>query len=183
MDKPLKFAKRSAWRAWLEKHHAKDRAAWLVLHKKKAARDFLTLEEAVEEALCFGWIDGVLRRTDAETYCLRFSPRQSRSVWSEINKRRAAKLIRQGRMTAAGLEKIAEAKANGEWEAATARENANATPADLAQALKKNKAWTTYQKWPASRKKQYLYWLASAKKPATRQRRLRAIVEMAEARE
>src|SRR3989304_4921578 len=116
-DKPLKFANRAAWRAWLQKHHVQENAAWLLLYKKRAVKGKLTQEEAVEEALCFGWIDGLLRSVDAETYCLRFSPRRTISIWSSINKQRVQKLIRQGRMTVAGLEKIAEAKANGEWEA------------------------------------------------------------------
>ncbi len=178
-DKPLKFVSRAEWRAWLREHHADEPAAWLRLYKRKAAKEGLTLEAAVEEALCFGWIDGLLKRADPESYLLRFSPRKSRSIWSEINKRRAEKLIRQGRMTAAGLEKIAEAKANGEWEAATVREDVRRIPADLRRALKPYKtAWSMIQAWPMSRKKQYLHWLASAKTPATRQNRIRAIVDM-----
>jgi len=178
-DEPLRFANRADWRAWLQEHHAEQQAAWLVLYKKKAAGGFLTLQEAVEEALCFGWIDGVLSRVGAETYALRFSPRKPGSIWSAINKDRALQLIRQGQMTAAGLERIAEAQANGEWEAATARENVEAIPADLAAALKKQEAWVAFQQWPASRKKQYLYWLARAKRATRRQKRPQVIVEMA----
>jgi uncharacterized protein YdeI (YjbR/CyaY-like superfamily) len=113
-EKPLELVCRDQWRTWL---------------------DALSLEEAVEEALCFGWIDGLLRSVDAETYLLRFSPRKRKSIWSESNKRRAEGLIRAGRMTAAGLEKIAEAEANGEWEAATAREDVDAIPEDAVPPL------------------------------------------------
>src|SRR5512139_3214310 len=112
-EKCLTFANREEWRAWLEKHHRTDQEAWLFLFKKKADRHSLTYEEAVEEALCFGWIDGLLHSIDSEKYALRYSPRKPQSVWSATNKRRVEKLINEGRMTAAGLEKIAEAQENG----------------------------------------------------------------------
>jgi uncharacterized protein YdeI (YjbR/CyaY-like superfamily) len=175
----LEFAGRDEWRAWLDGYHAVEREAWLLLRKKRAAGNALSLEEAVEEALCFGWIDGLLRSIDSDTYLLRFSPRRPKSIWSESNKKRAERLIRAGRMTAAGIEKIAEAKANGEWEAATAREDVDAAPADLAQALERSEAGAAFERWLASRKKQYLHWLGSAKRPETRQKRIQTIVETA----
>ena len=181
-DNYLTFASREDWRTWLEKHHDTDQEAWVLHYKKKVAKRSLTYEEAVEEALCFGWIDGLLRGLDGERYALRYSPRKPRSVWSESNKQRAEKLIHEGRMTAAGLEKITQARENGEWDAATAREDVNAIPADLEQELRSNKAWGSFRTWPASRKKQYLHWLSSAKRPETRQRRIQAIVEMATGR-
>ncbi len=182
-DNHLIFASREEWRAWLEEHHATDREAWVLHDKKKVAKRSLTYEEAVEEALCFGWIDGLLRSVDGETYALRYSPRKRRSVWSETNKQRAEKLIQEGRMTAAGLEKIDQAKVNGEWEAAVAREDVTAIPADLEQELRRNGVWESFTGWPASRKQQYLYWVSSAKRPETRQRRIEAITMMATAKE
>jgi uncharacterized protein YdeI (YjbR/CyaY-like superfamily) len=173
------FVSPEKWRAWLEKHHATTREVWLLHYKKKAAKRSLAYDDAGKEALCFGWIDGLLRSIDGAAYALRYSPRAPQSVWSESNKRRAESLIRAGRMTGAGLERIAEAKANGEWDAATAREDTQTIPSDLAQALKKNKGWATFEKWPVSRKKQYLSWLKDAKRPETRQKRVWAIVEMA----
>jgi uncharacterized protein YdeI (YjbR/CyaY-like superfamily) len=175
----LTFAGREEWRAWLAEHHAQETEAWVIHFKKSAGRRGLTYEEAVEEALCFGWIDGLLRGLDAEKYALRYSPRTARSTWSESNKRRVAKLIAEGRMTAAGLAKVAVAQASGEWEAATAREDVGAVPADLAEELKRSRAWAAFNRWPASRKKQYLYWLSSAKRAATRQKRVQAIVDLA----
>ena len=177
-DAYLTFASRETWRAWLEAHHATTQEAWLLHSKKKAAKRFLTYEEAVEEALRFGWIDGLLRSIDDESYVLRYSPRTRRSVWSETNKQRVEKLINEGRMTAAGYEKIAEAKANGEWDAATAREDDSAIPQDLTQELSRHDVLASFERWPASRKRQYLYWLNSAKRPETRQKRIQAIVEM-----
>lgn len=121
-DQCLTFATREEWRAWLEQHCASEREAWLVHYKKKAAQRTVTYDEAVEEALCFGWIDGLLKSIDGERYALRYSPRKRRSIWSQSNKRRVEKLIAEGRMTAAGLAKVTEAQENGEWDAATARE-------------------------------------------------------------
>lgn len=179
----LIFASREEWRAWLEEHHADRQEAWLLHDKKKCAAQRLTLEEAVEEALCFGWIDSQLKPIDDEQYALRYSPRKPHSVWAERNKRRAERLIAEGRMTTAGLEKIAEAKASSEWQAATYREDTGAVPEDLAQELEGNEVWAAFVAWPASRKKQYLYWLSTAKKPETRQRRIQAIVDAARASE
>ncbi len=173
------FANREEWRAWLEEHSINEPEAWLLISRKGADRRFLILEEAVEEALCFGWIDGALKPIDDGHYALRFSPRKSNSIWSVNNQRRVEKLILEGRMTPAGLAKIVEAKENGEWEAATAREDVSSVPDDLVQALENNDAWMDFEKWPASQKKQYLYWLESAKRIETREKRLRAIIEIA----
>ena len=173
------FSNREEWRAWLEENHATKQEAWLFISRKGADRPLLLLEEAIEEALCFGWIDGVLRPINKETYVLRFSPRKPDSIWSVNNQRRVEKLIQEGRMTPAGLEKITEAKQNGEWDAAIARENVSSVPDDLVQALENNDAWIAFENWPASQKKQYLYWLESAKRLETREKRIRAIVEMA----
>jgi uncharacterized protein YdeI (YjbR/CyaY-like superfamily) len=187
MKKPepyLTFTNRTDWRAWLEMHHANEQEVWLLHYKKKIVKQSLTYEEAVEEALCFGWIDGLLHSIDHETYALRYSPRKRKSIWAGNNRRRVEKLIREGRMTAAGLAKVAEAKASGEWDAAADREDITLIPSDLERELRKHKsAWKAFQHWPASRKKQYFHWLTSARKAETRQKRIRAIVEMAKGKE
>ncbi len=173
------FANREEWRAWLEEHSPNEPEAWLLISRKGADRRLLFLEEAVEEALCFGWIDGALKPINDGHYALRFSPRKSNSIWSVNNQHRVEKLIMEGRMTQAGLAKIVEAKENGEWDAATAREDVSSVSDDLVQALENDDAWTAFEKWPASQKKQYLYWLESAKRTETREKRIRAIVEIA----
>jgi uncharacterized protein YdeI (YjbR/CyaY-like superfamily) len=178
-DRHMAFANRAEWRAWLEDHHTTEQEAWLLIRRKGAARQLLGLEEAVEEALCFGWIDGVLKPMDKASYALRFSPRKPNSIWSVNNQRRVEKLIQEGRMTPAGLEKVVEAKENGEWDAAVAREDVTSVPDDLVQALENHDAWTAFDKWPASQKKQYLYWLESAKRHKTREKRIQVIVERA----
>jgi uncharacterized protein YdeI (YjbR/CyaY-like superfamily) len=179
----LLFANREEWRAWLEEHGASEQEAWLVHYKKKAGKQSLAYEEAVEEALCFGWIDGLQHGIDGEKYRLRYSPRKPGSMWSVSNQRRVERMIAEGRMTAAGLARIAEAKENGQWEAAIAREDVSAVPADLAEALGKDGLLAAFAAWPASRKKMQLYWLNSAKRPETRQKRVQAIVEMARNKE
>jgi uncharacterized protein YdeI (YjbR/CyaY-like superfamily) len=174
----LEFADRHQWRKWLEQHHAEKTEAWLVHYKKGFQESTLRLEEAVEEALCFGWIDGLLRSLDEKRYSLRYTPRRPNSVWSMRNIERVERLIREGRMTEAGLEKIREAKENGQWEAAIRREQVDIIPPDLEKALRRRKgAIAAYRALPASRKKQYIYWLQTAKRPTTKQRRIDKIVQ------
>jgi uncharacterized protein YdeI (YjbR/CyaY-like superfamily) len=173
----LAFANRNEWRAWLEVNHAITNEVWLVHYKKHTGKIGVSYEEAVEEALCFGWIDGLLRSIDAEQYALRFSPRKQGSVWSESNKRRVRKLIKQGRMTEAGLAKVKEAKVNGQWHAAKLREDTTVIPDDLTQALQADPpARRTFDRLAPSHRRQYLYWIASAKTDQTRQRRIQETV-------
>lgn len=164
---------------WVNPGAPTEQEAWLLISRKGSSRRFLTLEEAVEEALCFGWIDGKLKPLNKESYALRFSPRKHNSIWSVNNQRRVEKLIREGRMTPAGLEKVTEAKENGEWDAAITREDISSVPDDLVQELESNDVWIAFEHWPASQKKLYLYWLESAKRPETREKRIQAIVRLA----
>ena len=119
---PLEFEDRCQWRTWLKKNHSIETEAWLILYKKKYQDQGLTLDEAVEEALCFGWIDSTLRSLDEKRYALRYSPRKQNSIWSMSNIQRVEKLIAEGKMTAAGNLKVTEAKQSGAWEAAIRRE-------------------------------------------------------------
>lgn len=112
---PIHFATARDWRAWLEEHHGTRDEAWLLISKKHAGTPSVTLTEATEEALCFGWIDSLLQPIDEERYALRYTPRRAGSNWSDRMKRWAIALIEDGRMTEAGLAKIEEAKRNGRW--------------------------------------------------------------------
>jgi uncharacterized protein YdeI (YjbR/CyaY-like superfamily) len=181
-DHWIAFTALNEWRVWLTEHHASESLVWLLIARKGSSQQLLTLEEAVEEALCFGWIDGALKPVDKETYLLRFTPRSPTSIWSVNNQQRVERLIQDGRMTSAGLKKISEAKESGEWEAAILREDVSSVPDDLVQELDSNDAWLAFEKWPASQKKQYIYWLESAKRPETREKRVQAIVEKAKRR-
>jgi uncharacterized protein YdeI (YjbR/CyaY-like superfamily) len=178
--KLLQVADREAWRAWLQKNHAVEKEAWLIINKKHAARPGISYEEALEEALCFGWIDGLLRSTGGETFSLRFSPRKSRSIWSEGNKQRAERLIELGRMTEAGMAAIRAAKENGEWDKAAEREDTSILPSDLEEGLQRDgRIWSDWESLAPSRKKQYIYWITSAKTEETRQRRILETVRLA----
>lgn len=175
---------RKAWRAWLQKHHATSAGVWLIYYKKESGKSRVAYADAVEEALCFGWIDSTHRSLDHERSMQRFSPRKTKSVWSALNKSRVKKLIEEGLMTPAGLEKIETAKQNGSWSSIDHVENMEMPP-DLTKALNKNKAALKYFNG-ASRtfRKQVLYRLNSAKLPETRAKRIADILKtMSEGRD
>jgi uncharacterized protein YdeI (YjbR/CyaY-like superfamily) len=133
----------------------------------------------VEEAVCFGWIDGLTKSADARSYLQRFSPRKRGSPWSVSNQKRVERLIAQGRMTEAGMVKVRQAKESGEWEAAIRREDITNLPVDLSEALIQNaQALANFDNYPASQKKMFLYWIAGAKTDKTRQKRIAQMVEM-----
>ncbi len=174
----LSFTTPARWRAWLRANHLRARQAWLALPKQGHSGESVTYEQAVEEALCYGWIDGLLHRLDETRFLLRFSPRRAGSIWSKSNKQRVARLIREKRMTVWGMAKVKEAKRNGQWRDAEQRELTDRPPADLLRELRKQPGQlTAWRALPASRKKMVLYWLASAKREATRQKRLRLVAE------
>lgn len=179
--KPLQMVDRAAWREWLQENHAVAKEAWLIITKKHAARPGVNYEEALEEALCCGWIDGLTRSVDDETFTIRFSPRKARSIWSESNKRRVERLIEQGRMTEAGMAAVREAKQNGEWDKAAEREDTSVLPPDLEEALQRDgRIWLNWESLAPSRKKQYIYWITGAKTQQTRERRIRETITMVE---
>jgi uncharacterized protein YdeI (YjbR/CyaY-like superfamily) len=171
---------RGTWRAWLTRHHVSDRCVWLILLKRHVEKPCVTLAEAVEEALCFGWIDGKLRRIDDERHALRFTPRRPGSVWSETNKARVRRLIAEGRMTEAGLLAVAAGKKSGQWQKARALARTTALPKDLALALESNPAARSFFAGLApSYRKLYVAWVEDAKRPQTRQRRVATVLARA----
>jgi uncharacterized protein YdeI (YjbR/CyaY-like superfamily) len=177
----LRRLNRHGWRAWLQEYHGTEKEAWLLIKKKHATGPGIGLNEAVEEALCFGWIDGLMRSVDDETFTLRFSPRKPRSIWSEGNKQRVQRLIQQGHMTEAGMAAIRQAMENGEWEKASEREDTSVLAPDLEEALQRDgQIWSKWESLAPSRKKQYIYWVASAKAAETRHRRIRETIAMVE---
>ena len=114
--KKIYVSTREDWRAWLEENHDREKEIWLIYYKKPSGKPRVAYDDAVEEALCFGWIDSTIRKLDEDRYMQKFTPRNPGSVWSELNKRRVEKMIREGRMTQAGLSKIEAAKKSGEWQ-------------------------------------------------------------------
>lgn len=171
---------RKTWREWLELNHFQFQQVWLLLHKKSSPDNSVSYEEAVEEALCFGWIDSKPRKKDEHTFLLFFSRRKPKSVWSAINKKRLVKLIADGLMMPAGLASIEIAKANGSWTSIDDVE-AMLMPDGLEKAFKKNKIASAYfNAFPPSAKKGIYQWISSAKTDATREKRLYETVRLAE---
>jgi uncharacterized protein YdeI (YjbR/CyaY-like superfamily) len=169
-------ADRAAWRNWLDRNHRTSSGVWLVF--RKGPQRQLTYADAVEEALCFGWIDSVLNPIDKGRYMQLFTPRKTKSGWSRLNKRRAARLIAAGLMTAAGLEKIAAAKRDGSWRALDAVESLK-VPKDFQAALEGNpEARRNFDAFTPSARKRYLYWINNAKRAETRARRLTEAVAL-----
>jgi uncharacterized protein YdeI (YjbR/CyaY-like superfamily) len=167
------------WRAWLQAHHGIEPGLWLVFYKTHTGKTSLTYEDAIQEALCFGWIDGILKRIDGEKHMIRFSPRRKNSIWSATNKRRAAKLIAEGRMTDMGLAKVREAQENGQWDNASVQRLTPEVPAELSRALAGNKtAKGHFASLAASYRRQFIWWVASAKRDETRRRRIAEVVRL-----
>ena len=168
---------RRAWRAWLQKHHASSSGVWLVFAKRHTGLPSPTYPEAVEEALCFGWIDSLLKSIDHSYYMQMFTPRKAKSVWSAPNRARAAKMIAAGLMTPAGLRAIEVAKATGAWEA-LAHVEALAVPPELQRAIDASSAARTHwRSYTPGRRKLFLYWLNNAKRAETRAARIAEIVD------
>jgi len=175
--KPLYFKNRREWRAWLEKNADSAREVWLTHYKKSSDKVSVSLEEAVEEALCFGWIDGKLKSIDQDSFILRYSPRKAGSVWSKINKDRAEKLIASGSMTPSGLARIEEAKKNGRWDAAYTSLTKDEISPDLQSALEERpEAWNNFRNFANSYQNMYIGWVNGAKTGETREKRIEEVV-------
>jgi len=170
---------RASWRAWLQRHHKTKQNIWLVLHKKGSPTPGVLYPEAVEEALCFGWIDSKPQKRDAHSFMMYFAVRKPRSVWSKINKERISRMVKEGLMTPAGMIKIKEAKKDGSWSALDSVDELE-MPGELRKAFAKNKnALKNFEEFPASVKKQLYYWVNAARQPATVTARIKDIVSKA----
>lgn len=171
---------RDAWRAWLHDHHRRDRGVWLVTWRKGSGRPVLGYDAAVEEALCFGWVDSRPRSLDANRTMLWFAPRRPGSGWSAPNKARVERMIAAGRMAEAGLAKVEAARADGSWTALDTVE-ALEIPPDLRAALDAlPDAAARFDAFPRSAKRGILEWVTSARQPATRARRVAETARLAQ---
>jgi uncharacterized protein YdeI (YjbR/CyaY-like superfamily) len=170
----------AAWHTWLAQHHAEQDGVWLVLAKKGTTHPTsLTYDDALEEALCHGWIDGQVKRRDDTTYKQRFTPRRKRSPWSKRNVDIAERLVEEGRMHASGIAEMERAKSDGRWEAAYAGPATIEVPDDLAKALAASpKAQAMFDVLTKQNRYAVLYRVTTAKRQDTRQRRIDDFVEM-----
>lgn len=170
---------RDEWRQWLEQYHMQPTGVWLVTYKKASGKPRVTYDEAVEEALCFGWIDSKPGKLDDERSMHWFAPRKPGTGWSRLNKQRIAALTEAGKMTPAGLAKVAAAQQDGSWNALDAVE-ALEIPADLQQKFVLSpQAQAHFEAFPRTAKRAILEWIAGAKKPETRAKRIAETVELA----
>ena len=172
MKQKLHVTDRESWRVWLDENHAREKEIWLSYFKKHTGKPRISYDDAVEEALCFGWIDSIVRKIDSDRYCQKFTPRREKSNWSRLNKQRVKKLLKTRRMAKPGLEKIKTAKANGSWDRLLVSEQSFEMPVELADGLGRNKeAKIFFDSLSPSFQKQYIAWVASAKKVETKRRR------------
>jgi uncharacterized protein YdeI (YjbR/CyaY-like superfamily) len=168
-----------AWRAWLDSHHADHPGVWLVLHKKGGQTTALTYAQALDEALCFGWIDGQIARRDDDSYRQRFTRRRPNSAWSERNVDHVLRLTKAGRMRPAGTAAVEAAKAQGRWQAAYRGQADTQVPPDLAQALAADPAAAaTFDELDAANRYAIVYRLNAVKRATTRDRKLAEYVDM-----
>ena len=172
------FDDQRAWEAWLDAHHASP-GVWLRIAKKASGLASVTYDEALEVALCHGWIDGQKKSYDDASWLQKFTPRGPRSIWSKVNVGKAEKLIASGRMKPAGLAAVEAAKRDGRWEAAYDRQGAATVPDDLQAALDASpRAKELFATLSGQNRYAILFRVQTAKKPETRERRIRQFVEM-----
>jgi uncharacterized protein YdeI (YjbR/CyaY-like superfamily) len=177
----LPFENQKKWADWLAKQYDKSTGVWLKLAKKESKISSVTYEEALDVALCFGWIDGQKKGFDDKYWLQKFTPRGPKSIWSKINTEKAEKLIASGKMKPAGLKAIEAAKKDGRWEAAYASQKNMQVPEDFQAALDQNeKAKAAFAKLKSAERYSFLFRIHNAKKPETRAKHLQKFVEMLE---
>jgi uncharacterized protein YdeI (YjbR/CyaY-like superfamily) len=175
----VSFASRAKWNGWLEKNHAASAGGWREIAKKGSEIRSVSYAEAIEIALCYGWIDGQKAAADAERWRQRFTPRKPGSRWSKINCQKATELIERGEMRPAGLREVEAAKADGRWDSAYAGQRTMTVPPDLRTALKKNpRAAAFFETVSSANRYAILYRIHDAKKPETRAARIEKFVTM-----
>jgi uncharacterized protein YdeI (YjbR/CyaY-like superfamily) len=175
--KTLYVSNRRSWRAWLKRNYATRKEIWLIYYKKDSGKLRIPYEDAVEEALCFGWIDSTVKKFDAERYLQKFTPRNPGSIWAASNVRRVKKMIAAGKMTAAGRRLFDELKSGKARRAPTRK--SMPVPQDVRAALEKNPtAYAYFARLAPSHRKMYIWWISDAKKEDTRRRRIQRVVEM-----
>jgi uncharacterized protein YdeI (YjbR/CyaY-like superfamily) len=181
-EDPRLFSSAAEWSSWLGENHEDESTIWLIIQKKASSKPGVRYEEAVLEAVAHGWIDGKMRRLDDDEFMQRFTPRRRGSIWSLSNRKRAERLIAERRMTPAGMKAVEEAKMNGRWEKAySSSRGAAEVPEDLIEALNEREAaWANFESFPPSARFMYIHWINEAKRQATRERRIRTVVDRSE---
>jgi uncharacterized protein YdeI (YjbR/CyaY-like superfamily) len=175
----LPFESPAAWREWLDLYHAESKGIWLQIFKKGSGRATITYAEALDEALCYGWIDSTKNAYDAASFLQRFSPRKARSVWSKVNREHVARLIEAEKMHPSGLQAIEEAKRNGAWEAAYDSQSRSEVPEDLRIELDRHpEAKAYFEGLNSANRYAFLYRIQTAKRAETRAKRVAWAIDM-----
>lgn len=179
--KQLHVKNRKQWRSWLSQNYKTENEIWLIFYKKETGKPILPYDAAVEEALCFGWIDNIIKKIDDTKYARKFTRRNDNSRWSALNKRRAAKMIKEGKMTKAGLSKIKTAKKTGQWKPAGKPKIDLTLTSEFKDALNRNRrAKNNFEKLAASYRKQYIGWINLAKRVETKKKRIAESIALLE---
>ncbi len=181
MEKLLEIhiSSREDWRDWLAENQGDSPGIWLIYYKKHTGFSRIAYDDAVEEAICFGWIDSTVRRLDDQRYAQKFVPRRPRSNWSGHNRARAEKLMASGAMTAAGMVKIEAARENGEWDKALEDRVDRPAPPELDKVLAEDsKAAAEFNRLTPTQRKYFIHWISEAKKQETRERRAAKVRDM-----
>lgn len=175
----LEFKSQAAWEKWLGKNHGQADGVWLKFAKKNSGETTLSFVEALDSAVCYGWIDSQRNGLDEKFYLQKFSPRRARSLWSKINCERVERLTAEGRMTPAGLAQVEAAKADGRWEAAYAPQSTAELPEDFKKALSKNKKSADFfESLSKANKYSFIWRIHHVKRPETRAANIEKYVKM-----
>jgi uncharacterized protein YdeI (YjbR/CyaY-like superfamily) len=176
----IEVKNRAEWRAWLAANHNTEKEIWLVYYKGKQGKSFIEYDASVEEALCYGWVDSIIKKLDDTKYARKFTPRKDSSKWSIVNKKRILKLIEDGMMTEHGLKKIEAAKRSGNWDNPVRKPQLKyEMPSEFIKALKENKhAQKAFENLSPTYQKQYLGWIEVAKLPETKKRRIKEAIKL-----
>lgn len=178
--KTIELKDRAAWRAWLADNHDRETEIWFIYYKKETGIPGIEYLESLDEALCFGWVDSLIKKINDQKYARKFTPRKDESKWSVVNKKRVEQLIQAGLMTEYGLKKVEAAKRSGSWESPVQKPKLDLSmPPEFAQALRKYpQAEAAFNNFAPSHQNQYLMWIVTAKRPETRAKRIAESVQM-----
>ena len=175
--KILKFNDRREWRKWLARNGNRSNGVWLAIQKKNSRIEGIRYTEAVEEAICFGWIDSRIRRLDENHFIQWYSPRKEDSVWSLINKKKAIEMMDNGTMKTSGLRSVEAAKRNGKWQIAYSSRVPIEVPDNISRILRSHGVLKKFNSLTQSRKLQYVYWIEQAKRQETKDRRIHELID------
>ena len=178
--KMLELTTREDWREWLAENHDRESEVWLIYYKQATGRPSIPYGASVEEALCFGWVDSLIKRIDDQKYARKFTPRKDESAWSAVNKQRVEKMMREKRMTAYGLRKVEIAKRLGHWDDPVKKPKIDLEMTEaFAEALNNNpQAEKHFNALAPTYQKQYLTWIAVAKRPQTKRKRIEESIQL-----